>query len=450
VYLGRVFGAAGFERIVAIKDLHPHLVRDRHAVSMLLDEARVAARIGHPNVVSILDVDEDEDGVFLVMEYVDGPSLRALTRALHAAGTAIPLGVALRILLDALAGLHAAHELVSPEGTPLGIVHLDVSPQNILIGADGMTRITDFGVARTAARLSDDTAARDLEGTLGYMSTEQLRSQPVDRRSDVYAAGVVLWELLTGERLFPGDNEWAIALAASSGPKRTPRAANDTVPVAIDRACMRALSLVPDDRYPTAAGFAAALEAAAADDGIAIAEPRDVATLIGTLQETAPRSARGTRRWSARKASEAEPPSSNREPSPAAETAPTPAPAAPPTSAPPPTSMSLSAPDMVRGASLPRPQRARAAVLGAAVLAVCVGAWLWLGPLGADAPSPIERGSSADSASAAASSAPPTVEPAVDAGPDTPPPAPSARPPGLAPSATPPRRGPAPFHPRTI
>jgi eukaryotic-like serine/threonine-protein kinase len=204
------------------------------------------------------------------MEYVEGPSLAAITRVLTKKRARLPLGLALRIVVDALLGLHAAHEQTGPLGEPLNIVHRDVSPQNILVGVDGQTKITDFGVARAEARLSS-TRRGEVKGKLAYMCPQQVRTEPIDRRADVYAAGVVLWELLTGERLFKGENDGALILAVLLGAQRAPRQLDEHIPEPIDRACMRALSLDEAQRHPTALAFAEGLEAAAAEAGINLA-----------------------------------------------------------------------------------------------------------------------------------------------------------------------------------
>jgi serine/threonine-protein kinase len=154
VYLGRAIGSSGFERRVAIKVMHPHVSTDPEFITMFLDEARLAARIHHPNVVSTLDFQRLEEATFLVMEFIDGASLRDILRALRRRRQRMPIGTAVRIMIDALSGLHAAHELRGDDGEALQVVHRDVSPHNILVGADGITRITDFGVARAAARLT--------------------------------------------------------------------------------------------------------------------------------------------------------------------------------------------------------------------------------------------------------------------------------------------------------
>ena len=187
VYLGRLKGAAGFERTVAIKCLHPGLTRDAETVSMLLDEAHIASRIRAPNVVPILDVISEDGEIFLVMEYVHGESLAKLVREAARRAEAIEPAIAVGITVDFLRGLHAAHEARADDGSPLGIVHRDVSPQNVMVGADGVSRIVDFGIAKAATR-AQTTQEGQIKGKLGYMAPEQLRSEPVDGRTDSFAA----------------------------------------------------------------------------------------------------------------------------------------------------------------------------------------------------------------------------------------------------------------------
>ncbi|MGK4002574.1 protein kinase [Sorangium sp. So ce1036] len=278
VYLGRAVGAGGFERLVALKMMHPHLAEEPEFVAMFLDEARLAARVRHPNVVATFDLVEDP--LFLVMEYVEGPSLHHLLRTCARARRPVPLGIALRVFLDMLAGLHAAHELTGPGGEPLHLVHRDVSPQNVIVGVDGVTRITDFGVARAESRLVS-TRGNALKGKLAYMAPEQIRAEQADRRSDVYSAGVVLWEMLTEQRLFKADNEGALIAQILEGAPAGPRAVMPSVPVALDRICLRALRADRDERFPTADAFADALEEAAANTpGLAVASHRAVEALL--------------------------------------------------------------------------------------------------------------------------------------------------------------------------
>jgi serine/threonine-protein kinase len=282
VHLGRALGAGGFERLVAIKVMHAHLAEEPEFVDMFLDEARLAARIRHPNVVGTIDIQQDEQGLFLVMDYVEGPSLQRVLRASRQRQRTLPLDVALRVFLDALAGLHAAHELRGPGGEPLHLVHRDVSPQNILIGVDGVAQITDFGVARAESRVQT-TKAGVVKGKVSYMAPEQIRSEPIDRRTDVHAAGVLLWELLTGQRLIRGESDAAMMEKILRGQHPSPHEVSSAVPEAISAVCMRALAAAPDHRFPTANAFAEAIEAAAASEGIAVATPRVLAAFIKDL-----------------------------------------------------------------------------------------------------------------------------------------------------------------------
>ena len=189
VYLGRKRGVGGFERLVAIKCCHPHLRRDPAFVAMFLDEARLAARIHHPNVVATLDV-SDEDALYFVMEYVEGTSLAEWIARLALLDQRIAPALLLRVIIDGLGGLHAAHELRDHDGKSFQLVHRDVSPQNILVGLDGGTRIADFGIAKAESRATR-TRTGQVKGKTGYMPPEQILGEPLDRRADVYAAGVV-------------------------------------------------------------------------------------------------------------------------------------------------------------------------------------------------------------------------------------------------------------------
>ncbi|MGH7280352.1 MAG: serine/threonine-protein kinase, partial [Polyangiaceae bacterium] len=215
VHFGRLLGPVGFSRTVAIKRLHPQFAKDPEFVSMFLDEARLAARIRHPNVVPTLDVVATQGELFLVIDYVQGESLSKLVRGARGRGQRVPPRIVATILSGSLHGLHAAHEARNERGEPLNIVHRDISPQNILVGTDGVARVLDFGVAKAAGRIQT-TREGQLKGKLAYMAPEQL-SGDVSRKTDVYAAAVVLWEALTGRRLFTGENEAAILGKVISG-----------------------------------------------------------------------------------------------------------------------------------------------------------------------------------------------------------------------------------------
>src|ERR1700690_2074894 len=207
VYLGRKRGVGGFERLVAIKCCHPHLRRDPAFVTMFLDEARLAARIHHPNVVATLEV-SDDDALYFVIHYGEGMSLADWLSRLLPQNQRIAEDLLLRVMIDGLAGLHAAHELRDHDGKSFQLVHRDVSPQNLLIGLDGVTRIADFGIAKAESRATR-TRTGQVKGKTGYMPPEQILGEPLDRRADVYAAGVILWEALVGRRLFDGESDAA-------------------------------------------------------------------------------------------------------------------------------------------------------------------------------------------------------------------------------------------------
>jgi len=261
VHLGRLVGPRGFSRTVAIKRLHPDLARDPELAASFFDEARLSARIHHPNVVATLDVvATDDHQFFLVMEYVAGESLARLLRAASEAGQPIPTPVAVFVMASALRGLEAAHETLGEGGEPLGLVHRDVSPQNIMVGVDGVTRVLDFGIAKELGR-AQHTEPGQLKGKLSYMAPEQLHGKPVDRRTDVFAASIVLWEVLALHRLFAGDTAGEIVTKMLNRDIPAPSTHSPSLSPELDAVVMRGLARDPDDRYPTALEMAVALEA---------------------------------------------------------------------------------------------------------------------------------------------------------------------------------------------
>jgi serine/threonine protein kinase len=259
VHFGRLIGPVGFARTVAIKRLHPHLASDPEFVTLLLDEARLAGRIRHPNVVSTVDVVAAEGELLIVMEYVEGESLARLARMTRDREQRVPPQLVSAILAGVLHGLHAAHEALGDQGEPLDIVHRDVSPQNIVVGVDGLSRVLDFGVAKAASRLQT-TREGQVKGKLAYMAPEQVRGGKVSRRTDVYAAGVVLWEALTGARLFSGDNDGMVLEQVLLGVVDPPSSLVPSLPVALDDLVLRATAHDPAARFATAREMAVALE----------------------------------------------------------------------------------------------------------------------------------------------------------------------------------------------
>jgi serine/threonine-protein kinase len=282
VYLARLTGVGGFQRFVAMKRLHPHLANEKEFVEMFLDEARIAARIHHPNVVPILEVGASAVGYYLVMEYIEGDTLARLLARAATRGKRLPIAIALRIALDTLSGLHAAHELKDDTGDAVHLVHRDVSPQNVLVGVDGIARITDFGVARAASRLTA-TRVGQLKGKIAYMAPEQAAGEEsLDRRADVFAAGIVIWEALAAKRLFKAENEAATLSRVMSEPVTPLTQIISGFNKALSDVVMRALDRAPEQRFATCAQFADALEAAVTGrEGIAT--PRELAAYVADV-----------------------------------------------------------------------------------------------------------------------------------------------------------------------
>lgn len=253
VYLGRQKGALGFSRTVAIKSMHPQLAKDPAFRAMFIDEAHLTARIRHPNVVPTLDIVQSESKLLIIMEYVEGVSLSVLLKAAKEREMQLPVGVVTSIVHDVLEGLHAAHELNDDQGQPFGVVHRDVSPQNILVGVDGVARVVDFGVAKATGR-SYKTQTGEIRGKVGYMSPEQMFGESLDRRVDIYAAGVVLWEALAGDRLFNAPTDAALVLLVTRGMVSPPSVARgERLANGYDELVSKALAQEPSGRFTTAA-----------------------------------------------------------------------------------------------------------------------------------------------------------------------------------------------------
>ncbi|MBL9023661.1 MAG: serine/threonine protein kinase [Myxococcales bacterium] len=281
IYLGHQTGAVDFSRIVAIKRLHPHFAAEPDFVSMFLDEARLAARVRHPNVVETLDVVREGAETFIVMQYVDGESLSGLLKAMGRAGRRMPLEVAVSITSGLCRGLHAAHEARGPDGAPLGIVHRDVSPQNILVGADGVTRVVDFGVALANVRLAQ-TRAGQVKGKPAYMAPEQLARDEVTRATDIYAAAVVFWELCAGRRAYEVANEGALIARVMTGSIPRLSEVAPWVPAPLAEVVHRALRREPTERFASALEMAEALERATV-----VATPTQVGAFVEELAQEA-------------------------------------------------------------------------------------------------------------------------------------------------------------------
>lgn len=259
IHLGRLH-AEGRSRLVAVKRLRPELATDVEFVTMFLDESRMARRIRHPNVVETLDVVSEGTEHFIVMEYVHGESLHYFLRALRRHQLRMPLSVVGGVMQGALLGLHAAHEVTGDDGAPLGLVHRDVSPHNVLLGVDGVARLLDFGVAKARGR-AHQTRQGLIKGKIQYMSPEQIKGKPLDRRTDVFSAGIVLWEALVGQPLFAGSDDAEILARVLRQPIPPP---SGYVPVSpeIDALVLRALARDQDGRFGTAREMSEAIRAA--------------------------------------------------------------------------------------------------------------------------------------------------------------------------------------------
>jgi eukaryotic-like serine/threonine-protein kinase len=285
VWVARLQGKHGFEKLVAIKTILPKLSGDEMFQQMFLDEARISAGIEHTNVAQILDLGDDRGILYLVMEWVDGDSLSKLQGALQRKGASIPLGVSMRILADACGGLHAAHELRGKDGHSLGVVHRDVSPQNILVAANGSAKVIDFGIAKAQGRLAGETSAGLLKGKVQYMAPEQALGKPIDRRADVWAVGAIFYHLAGGQPPYSGPNQLATLHLLTAG--RPPLPLPPSVPPPIQQVIAKALSIDPERRYETAAELQRALEQTMAQTGYATTTA-DVAAF--TLEHLASRS----------------------------------------------------------------------------------------------------------------------------------------------------------------
>ena len=260
VYLARQAGAAGFEKLVCLKRILPHLARDRQFVEMFLNEARLAARLDHPNIVSIYDLGEANGNYFIAMEFIDGPSLRAVAKRARERGERLPIAEVVKIVSMAAGGLHYAHDLADAEGKPLGLVHRDISPDNILVHRNGMAKVVDFGIAK-AANSSGRTRTGALKGKVAYMPPEQLRGDPLDRRTDVFALGVVLYEMLAGQRPWEGDSDVSLIGRIMTEEPKPLSTLRPDAPAGLTAVLDRALAKDREARYASCHDLQADLEA---------------------------------------------------------------------------------------------------------------------------------------------------------------------------------------------
>jgi serine/threonine-protein kinase len=272
VWAARQKGSRGFQKTVAVKTMLPALSDDPQFEQMFLDEASLAARIHHPNVAEILDLGEQDDVLYIVMEWVDGEALSIIAKTAKKNEIATPLRIALRIVRQACAGLHAAHELRNEHDQPLDLVHRDVSPQNVLVTYDGIVKLVDFGVAKAIGRAAAETSAGQLKGKIPYMSPEQARGGKVDRRTDIFAMGIVLYRLTTGLHPFLGPDDITTMRNIITRPVLPPRMKNPQFSAELEQILMQSLQKDADKRFQTMLDFDAALERVLAASGSSVVD----------------------------------------------------------------------------------------------------------------------------------------------------------------------------------
>jgi serine/threonine-protein kinase len=279
VYLAVVTGPAGFSKLQVIKRMRQELTEDEEHLAMFLDEARLAARLNHPNVVQTFEVGQEEGEYYLAMEYLEGAPLNSIVS--RARSNPAPPGVLLRVVADTLAGLHYAHELKDYDGTALNIVHRDATPHNIFVTYDGQTKVVDFGIAKNSTR-STETRTGVLRGKVGYMAPEQARCRPLDRRADIFALGIVLWEILAGRTMWERQSEVVVLHRVGTGNLPLLGEVRSDTPPELARICARALALEPQDRYATAAEMRGDLLAYMDGTGLKVSA-EDVGRYVGKL-----------------------------------------------------------------------------------------------------------------------------------------------------------------------
>ena len=253
IYLAKASGIQGFEKLVVVKRILPQLARDNQFIEMFLDEARVAATLQHPNIVQMYDIGAADDNYFISMEYVHGEDVRSIMRRLRKLKRPLPMDQAINVCIGVCAGLHYAHDKLGFDGQPLGIVHRDINPQNVIVTYDGGVKVVDFGIAKASNRLNTETRHGTLKGKIPYMSPEQCQGRPLDRRSDIYAIGILLYELTTGSRLYKGESDFEIMKQIVEDPVVPPSSRKQPYPLELEQIVMRALQKEVDpneDKLP--------------------------------------------------------------------------------------------------------------------------------------------------------------------------------------------------------
>ena len=282
VWAARLKGSRGFQKTVAVKTMLPTLSDDPQFEQMFLDEASLASRIHHPNVAEILDLGEQDEVLYLVMEWVDGEALSVLSKTAKRNHAHLQQRIALRIVSQACAGLHAAHEMKDEHDQHLELVHRDVSPQNILVTYDGIVKMVDFGVAKAIGRAGGETTAGQLKGKVPYMSPEQAKGGKVDRRTDIFAMGIVLYKLTTGLHPFLGDNDMLTMRNIITKGALPPRSLNPSFSPELEQVILRCLHKDPAERYATMADLDRAIDRVLANTGASVVDD-DVGSFVRTV-----------------------------------------------------------------------------------------------------------------------------------------------------------------------
>src|SRR6516162_5539581 len=251
VFKAKTFGVEGFERLLAVKRILPNIAEDEEFITMFIDEAKIAVQLQHANIAQIFDLGKVDDSFFIALEYVHGRDLRSIFDRMRTKGEALPISLACYVIMQVCEGLDYAHNKRDGQGRELHLIYRDISPQNVLIGYEGEVKLIDFGIAKAAGKAST-TQAGILKGKFGYMSPEQVRGLPIDKRSDIFAVGIVLYELLTGERLFVGETDFSTLEKVRNVEIVPPSSYNKKIPAELERLMLKALARDPEDRYSNA------------------------------------------------------------------------------------------------------------------------------------------------------------------------------------------------------